>query len=133
MLSIAESSRIFVARDAADFRKQFDGLAAIARDQFGMDPCSGSLFVFFNKRRDRIKVLVFEHTGFWLHYKRLERGTFDSLVDRDTAEDCVEVEARSLRMLLDGIDLRRAKFRRHFADPVRVERRRHEDRQQAAD
>ena len=131
MLSVSESSRIFVARDAADFRKQFDGLAAIARDVLRMDPCSGHLFVFFNKRRDRIKILVFEHTGFWLHYKRLERGTFDVLLDGDSTGECVEVEARTLRMLLDGLDLRRAKFRRHFADPVRIERRRHGGEQRA--
>ena len=125
MLSVPESARIFVARDPVDFRRQFDGLAGIARDEFDMDPCSGHVFVFFNKRRDRIKILVFEHSGFWLHYKRLERGTFDVLVDLDHAESCVEVEARRLRMLLDGLDLRRAKFRRHFADPLRMGQRRH--------
>jgi hypothetical protein len=133
LLSVSESSRIFVARDPADFRKQFDGLAAIARDQLDMDPCSGHMFVFFNKRRDRIKILVFEHTGFWLHYKRLERGTFDALIDCDATQCCMEVEARALRMLLDGLDLRRAKFRRHFADPIRIERRRHGGGQRAAD
>ena len=126
MLSVAESARIFVARDPVDFRRQFDGLAGIARDEFGMDPCSGHVFVFFNKRRDRIKILVFEHSGFWLHYKRLERGTFDVLVDGEHADGCVEVEARRLRMLLDGLDLRHAKFRRHFADPLRIDRRRHD-------
>ena len=58
MLSIPESVRIFVARTPADFRRQFDGLAAIARDDLGMDPFGGHVFVFFNKRRDRIKLLV---------------------------------------------------------------------------
>jgi hypothetical protein len=125
MLSVPDSARIFVARDPVDFRRQFDGLAGIARDEFDMDPCSGHVFVFFNRRRDRIKILVFEHSGFWLHYKRLERGTFDVLVDLEHVDGCVEVEARRVRMLLDGIDLSRAKFRRHFADPLRIERRRH--------
>lgn len=125
MLSVPQSVRVFVAREPVDFRRQFDGLAAIVRDAFDMDPCCGHVFVFFNKRRDRIKLLVFEHTGFWLHYKRLERGTFDWLVGEDHDGECVEVEARQLRLLLDGIDLRRAKFRRHFAEPLRIEGRRH--------
>jgi len=120
MLSIPESVRIFVARAPVDFRRQFDGLAAIARDELGMDPFAGDLFVFFNKRRDRIKLLVFQHTGFWLHYKRLERGTFEMLADVDEADECVEVDARWLRLLLDGIDLQRSKFRRHFAHPLRI-------------
>ena len=97
-----------------------------------MDPCSGHVFVFFNKRRDRIKILVFEHSGFWLHYKRLERGTFDVLIDVDHVDICVEVESRRLRMLLDGLDLRRVKFRRHFADPLRMDPRRHGGGRQAA-
>lgn len=120
MLNIPESARIFVARDPVDFRRQFDGLAAIAREQFCLDPFSGHVFVFFNKRGDRTKILVWQHTGFWLFYRRLEKGTFDRLVDVDVDSECVEVEARRLRLMLDGIDLTRTKFRRHFADPLRI-------------
>ena len=120
MLSIPESLRIFVARKPADFRKQFDGLAAIARDEFGMDPFGGHLFVFFNKRRDRIKLLVFQHTGFWLHYKRLERGTFEMLTNVSEDDDCIEVDARRLRLLLEGIDLKQSRFRRHFGNAIRI-------------
>ena len=103
MLSIPESVRIFVARAPADFRRQFDGLAAIARDDLGMDPFGGHVFVFFNKRRDRIKLLVFQHTGFWLHYKRLERGTFEMLMDIDEADECIEIDARRLRLFQDRL------------------------------
>ena len=131
MLSISESLRIFVARQPADFRKQFDGLAAIARDELGMDPFGGHLFVFFNRRRDRIKLLVFQHTGFWLHYKRLERGTFEMFATVDDEDDCIEIDARRLRLLLDGIDFERSKFRRHFTSPIRIGRRRYGDGQQA--
>ena len=96
MLSIPESVRIFVAREPADFRKQFDGLAAIARDDLGLDPFGGHVFVFFNRRRDRIKLLVFQHTGFWLHYKRLERGTFDvALGEVDDDSQSIEFDCAS--------------------------------------
>lgn len=124
MLSIPESLRIFVARDPVDFRKQFDGLAGVVRAEFGRDPLCGHLFVFFNKRRDKIKLLMFEHTGFWLHYKRLERGTFESLSNIDEERECIEIDARRLRLLLEGIDLKESKFRRHFASSMRIQARR---------
>ncbi len=127
MLTIPDSVRIFVARDPADFRRQFDGLAAIARDDLGLDPVSGALFVFFNKRRDRIKLLVFQHTGFWLHYKRLERGTFEFLGDiKSNDSECIEIDARRLRLLLDGIDWKQSSFRKHFDSPLRLDHRAHE-------
>ena len=108
-----------------DFRKQFDGLAAVVQDEMGYDPLGGHVFVFFNKRRDRIKLLVFEHTGYWLHYKRLERGTFELLTEAVDKEGSIEVDARKLRLLIDGIDLRQAKFRRHFGASLRIEDRRY--------
>ncbi len=130
MLNIPESLRIFVARSPVDFRKQFDGLAGIVRAEFGHDPFCGHLFVFFNKRRDKIKLLMFEHTGFWLHYKRLERGTFESMALDDEESDCIEFDARRLRLLLEGIVLKEAKFRRHFASSIRIQERRIDDGQQ---
>ncbi len=133
MLSIPESLRIFVARTPADFRKQFDGLAGIAKDQLGLDPFGGHLFVFFNKRRDRIKLLVFQHTGFWLHYKRLERGTFEVLAKVADGDDCIEIDARRLRLLLEGIDLTQSKFRRHFERGIRIGRRQHGSERQATE
>ncbi len=123
MLSVPDSVRIFVARHPVDFRKQFDGLAAIVRDEFGMDPLCGHVFTFFNKRRDRIKILVFQHTGFWLHYKRLERGTFEVTDDVEDDRDYITVDARQLRLILDGIDLRKTQFRRHFRRPLLIDER----------
>ena len=76
MLSLPSSIRIFVDRDAADFRKAHDGLLAMIRDAFGDDPFDGSLFVFLNRGRDRVKLLQWDRDGFWLHYKRLEQGAF---------------------------------------------------------
>ena len=130
MLSIPESIKIFVARNPADFRKQFDGLAAIAQDELGMDPFGGNLYVFFNKRRDRIKLLVFQHTGFWLHYKRLERGTFEMLAGVNEDDDHIEIDARQLRLLLEGIDLKQSKFRRHFKTALRINKQHGGGRQQ---
>ena len=113
--------RVYVSREAVDFRKTFDGLCAITRDVLRVDPFTGHVFVFFNRRRDRIKLLLWERNGFWLLYKRLERGTFEVLAEAASCVDAhIEIDARRLRLLLDGIDTKRSRFRRHFASDVRI-------------
>jgi transposase len=119
MLSLPASVRIFLARDAVDFRKACDGLCAVVRDQFGDDPFSGHLFVFFNRRHDRVKILVWDHNGFWLFAKRLERGTFEWSVSKSDGVR-VELDRARLMMLLEGIDSSRAKMRKHFRSPIRL-------------
>ena len=121
MLSLPSSVRIFAAREAVDFRKGFDGLCALVRDGFGDDPFSGEFFLFFNRRRDRVKLLVWDRNGFWLFTKRLERGTFERIEVGEGRR--VEIDRARLSMLLEGIDVRRAKFRRHFARDVRIQAR----------
>ena len=115
MLSIAASTPVYLYTRPADMRKSFDGLAGLvvsaAEDD---DPLlSGSLFVFHNKRRDRLKILYFDHDGLALWYKRLEQGTFTfpaPLADQDR----VAVSPADLRLILDGIDLRSVKkFKRY--------------------
>jgi transposase len=116
VLSLPSSIRIFVARDAVDFRKAHDGLLAVVRDTFGDDPFDSSLFVFLNRRRDllnrrrdRVKLLQWDRDGFWLHYKRLEQGTFDIAVSTEHAR--CEVSRAQLAMLIEGIDLKKQKIR----------------------
>lgn len=121
MLSLPGSVRIFFASEPVDFRKAHDGLVAIVRDHFHEDPFDGSVFVFLNKRRDRVKLLLWDCNGFWLLYKRLERGTFLSMPRRGARR--VEISRAELSMLLEGIDLERGKIRRHFTEGVRIEAR----------
>ena len=107
---------IFVYSGAADLRKGFDGLSGIIRRELGADPLDGSLFVFCNRRRDRVKILHFDGTGYWLYYKRLEAGTFE-VVGSD--ENCVEMDATQLAMLLSGVSLRGSQRRRkRYRRPV---------------
>ena len=77
MLSVAPAPAIFLHTDATDMRKSFTGLCGLIRGVFGDDPADGSLFLFVNKRRDRIKALWWDGDGFVLWYKRLEQGTFE--------------------------------------------------------
>jgi transposase len=117
MLTLAPRVRVFAATGPVDFRKGFDGLVAIVRDHFREDPFNGDLFCFFNRRRDRVKVLVWDRNGFWVHYKRLERGTFERIVG-DGAR--AQIERAQLSMLLEGIATKDTKFRKHFAREVRI-------------
>ena len=68
--------RIFLACGATDMRKNINGLAAIVEGSFKLDPFCGALFIFCNRNRDRVKILEFDHDGFWLYFKRLEKGHF---------------------------------------------------------
>jgi transposase len=109
MLTLPASVRIYVAAEAVDLRRGFDGLAAAARSVIGADPLSGHLFVFLNRRRNRIKVLVWDRTGYLLLYKRLERGTFRIATEPRIGERHVEVDAGELGLMLEGLDLRGAR------------------------
>lgn len=124
MLTLAGSVRVFVARERVDFRKGFDGLCAIVRDHLGDDPLSGDWYLFFNARRDRLKILVWDRNGFWLLYKRLERGAFERL---DGTGDRLEIDRARLAMLLDGVETRASRFFRNFVREVSIGSRARED------
>jgi transposase len=121
VLSLFASTRIFLCRDPVDFRKAHDGLVAIIRDQLGEDVFRGGIFVFLNKRHDRVKLIEWDRNGLWLHYKRLEKGTFKGV--SNSAENKVVMTRAELSMLLEGIDLKAGRFRPHFTDEIRITRR----------
>jgi transposase len=105
MLTLPRSVRIYMATAPVDLRKSIDGLGALAAVR-GHDVYSGHLYVFVSRRGDRVKILAWDHGGFVLYYKRLERGRF-RLPEILPGADEVEVDATQLAMLLDGIDVRR--------------------------
>ena len=111
MLSLPPTVKIYVAAGAVDLRKGFDGLAAATRQIIRQDPLSGHLFCFINRRRDRAKILVWDRTGYWLLYKRLEKGRFHLPFEPASGAQHIELEATELALLLEGIDLRGARRR----------------------
>jgi transposase len=115
MLSLSSALRIFLAADPADMRKGFDGLSQLVRDRIAQDPLSGHLFVFRNKRRDRIKILYWDRDGLALWYKRLEKGTFRFPEAKDGR---VEVTPAEIAAILEGIDLTRARRLPRFCLPA---------------
>ena len=118
MFALPSSVRIYVASEATDLRRGFDGLSALTRSVIGADPMSGHLFVFINRRRNRIKILAWDRTGFLLLYKKLERGTFTIASSPAAGIRHVEVDAGELTLMLEGMDLRHARRRkRWYRDP----------------
>lgn len=100
MLSLTASTRIYLYRAPCDMRKSFDGLCGIIRSALRADPLSGSLYVFVNRRRSMAKLLYWDHDGFAIWYKRLERGCF--CLPSRCAHDG-RIERRQLAMLLEGV------------------------------
>ncbi|GAE33001.1 IS66 family insertion sequence element accessory protein TnpB [Alkalihalobacillus hemicellulosilyticus] len=95
--------RVYLAKGSTDLRKSIDGLAAIVQESFQLDPFSSCLFVFCNRKRDKIKILHWEHNGFWLYYRRLEKGTFPWPEDPSSSPQMISL--RQFRWLLDGLPI----------------------------
>jgi transposase len=115
MLTLPTSVRIYLARGATDMRKSIDGLSAVTKQVLEHDPLSGHLFVFCNARRDRIKILYWERSGFWLLHKRLEQGTFAWPVPAESDAKQVELASSDLAALLGGLDVSTARRRRWYS------------------
>jgi transposase len=111
VLSFTGSLKIFVALHACDLRKNFNGLHALVTEGLKEDPRTGALFVFCNRRHNRIKILYWDGTGFWVMTKRLEQGTFSWPRDIEPDRVKLQLTPEALALLTDGIDLRGAKMR----------------------
>jgi transposase len=109
MLPFPSSVRIYLAEAPCDMRKSFDGLSALVLSALGLDPLSGHLFVFLNRRRDQVRILFFDRTGYAVVAKRLARGTFRRVREAGSGRTYAEVDGAELGLLLEGIDLRGAK------------------------
>ena len=105
MLTFAPNLRIYLCVRPTDMRNSFDGLCALVRNVFQADPLDGSLFLFVNRRGDRIKAMWWDNDGLALFYKRLEAGTFEILRPQGEAVP-IEIDAAQLAMLLSGVPLR---------------------------
>jgi transposase len=114
MLSIPANVRVYLCTTPADMRKGHDGLHTMALQVFECNPLDGHLFLFFNRRRDRLKILWWDRDGMALFYKRLEAGTYQFPA---ASSDSVgmEIDATDLAMILNGIDVRSAKRRKRYS------------------
>ncbi len=111
MLSFSGSLKVCVAVEPCDMRKGFNGLFAAVTERLGEDPKGGALYVFCNRRRNRLKILYFDGTGLWVLTKRLEEGTFCWPKAVEPATTKLALRPEALAMLTDGVDLKGAKLR----------------------
>lgn len=116
MLSIVAGERIFLVTGATDMRMSFRGLPAIVENILGKDPMRG-IYIFANSRRNRLKLLVWDHGGYWVCAKRLEMGTF---AWPDSSASSIEMSPGELALLLGGIDVRETSRRRWYEHAART-------------
>jgi transposase len=112
MLSFSNHQRYFLYGPATDMRKGFAGLSGLVRQHIDHELLSGDVFIFINRRRDRIKLLMWDISGFALYYKQLERGTFELSLDSESSSK--ELSWSDLVMLLEGIEIKSIKRRKRY-------------------
>lgn len=115
MIHLPASVRVYLCASPCDMRRSFDGLHALVRDHLKLDAFEGHLFVFSNRRRDRLKILYWDRDGFAVWAKRLEEGTYAMPFGGKAEERRREITAQELGALLSGIDLNQAKRRKRYA------------------
>jgi transposase len=113
MFSLSSSLTYYLYRGRADMRKSFDGLSGLVQNELKRDPMSGEVFIFISRRRNTIKLLHWEHGGFVLYYKRLEKGTFE-LPYFDQQTGSYQMCWPELVMMIEGISMKKIKHRKRY-------------------
>ena len=113
MFSLSERHHYYLYAPATDMRKGFDGLSGLVRNEMGSNPLSGDVYIFINRGRNRMKLLVWEAGGFVLYYKRLERGRFE-LPNVSSDGKRAKISWQKLMLIVKGIDLKSVKKRRRY-------------------
>lgn len=117
MLLLSRAVKVYVATAPSNLRRSFDGLSAEVRSVLAKDPLSGHVFVFLNRRKTQVKLLLWTRGGFTILHKRLERGTFTFPGQVSMHANRVEVDVHELAMLLEGIDVTRARTSSRWEPP----------------
>lgn len=104
MFSLTSSFHYYLYREPTDMRKSFDGLSGLVQGQLDRNPTSGEVFIFVNRRKNKVKLLRWEQGGFILYYKRLERGTFELPVFAGDAVSC-QMSWPGLMLMIEGISI----------------------------
>jgi transposase len=117
MMLLPRAVRVYIATEPVNMQRSFDGLMAQVRSVLALDPLSGHVFAFINRRRNQVKLLMWTRGGFTIVHKRLERGTFTFAARMSSDAASVELDVHELSMLLEGIDIRRARVAPRWEPP----------------
>jgi transposase len=118
MMRPLDDAQVYLCRDVVDMRKPINGLSLLVEQTLGLDPFAPQLFVFCNRKRDKVKILYWEHSGFVLWYKRLEKHRFPW--PREANEQTMTLTGRELNWLLDGIDVANRNSKARIGQIVRL-------------
>jgi len=120
MLHLSAACKYYLYGGDADMRKGFDSLSGIVSQHMKLNALSGAVFIFVNRRRNQLKLLLWEGDGFSLYYKRLEQGTFElpRTLYSDKAGSSVNITAQQLQLILQGISLKSVKHRKRYSYPL---------------
>jgi len=113
MFALSSNNRFLLYSNPTDMRKSFDGLSGLVQNTLGCNPCNGDVFIFINKRRDKIKLLHWQGISFMLYYKRLEKGTFE-LPLYDSAVGGIALDYTKLVMIIDGLSIQNIQKRKRY-------------------
>ncbi len=114
MFTLSTNNKFHLYGKPTDMRKSFDGLSGLVQNSLGRNPCNGDVFVFINKRRDKVKLLHWQGISFTLYYKRLEEGTFD-VPSYDISAGAITLGYTQMVMLVDGLSIQNIWKRKSFA------------------
>ena len=114
MLHLSAACRYYLYTGATDMRKGFDSLSGIITAQMNHNAMSGAVFIFFNKKRNQVKLLLFEGDGFALYHKRLERGTYELPACGDDKQAGISITNEQLQLILQGISLKSIRKRKRY-------------------
>lgn len=115
MISLGANNRYFLYTEVTDMRKSFDGLSGLVRNQMGKNPLDGDVYIFLNKRRGLIKLLVWDRSGYVIYAKRLERGTYELPKEKTETNSGISLAWDELMLILEGISLQSIQRRRRYA------------------
>lgn len=113
MVTLSSTQRYYLWLEPIDMRKSFDGLQGLVTGELGRDALSGEVFIFMNRRREQVKLLVWDRTGFVIYYKRLERGRFE-LPKRQEGDRGQVLPWADLLLILEGVSLKSVRWRKRY-------------------
>jgi transposase len=113
MFTLSSSNKFHLYSQPTDMRKSFDGLSGVVQNNLESNPCSGDVFIFINRQRDKIKLLHWQGISFTLYYKRLEKGTFE-LPNYDISIGSITINYTQLAMIIDGLSIKNIQKRKRY-------------------
>jgi len=117
MFTLSSTNKFHLYSQPTDMRKGFDGLSGLVQNTLGCNPCNGDVFIFINRRRDKIKLLHWQGSGFTLYYKRLEQGTFE-LPNYGAVTGGIVLSYAQTVMLVDGLTIKNIHKRKRYTLPT---------------